>query len=39
MAKNDNWEYCPYCGGTGTVEREGEQVTCSECNGSGTIEK
>ena len=39
MAKNDNWEYCPYCGGSGTVEREEGKETCAVCNGSGTIKK
>ena len=39
MAKKDNWEWCPYCGGSGTVKREEGKETCSVCHGSGTIIK
>lgn len=39
MAENNDWEWCPYCGGSGTVKREEEEETCSVCNGSGKIEK
>ena len=39
MAKNDNFDWCPYCSGSGTVERDGNQETCSACNGTGTINR
>lgn len=35
---NDKWENCPYCGGTGRIEREDGEQDCSMCDGTGKID-